>query len=252
MDALDAVLLGALQGITEWLPVSSQGQSMLAMITWLGIAPSQALSYSIFLHIGTMLAVILKFRHEFLYMRNTESKLLKAVLVSTLFTGVTGIPLYILFKESFTGGEQATALIGALLIATGLMLRLKGSATKDLEGLSLTDMVILGLAQGLSILPGVSRSGTTITVLLMRGMKQDDALLLSFIISVPAVIGAIVLDGLGGSLLGPASLPEAVMLIASFVTGYLTLDLLMRFAKGTSFSGFCIIMGMITLIIAMM
>lgn len=247
MDALQALVLGALQGITEWLPVSSEGQTMLAMISWLGMRPTDALSCSIFLHTGTMLAVLVRFRSRLLGMLNTESKLMRTVIVATLFTGITGVPLYMLFRDRFTGGEQATLLIGSLLIATGLMLRLRSSSTKDMEEISTKDMVLLGLAQGFSILPGVSRSGTTLTVLLMRGVKQDDALMVSFIISVPAVLGAIALDCLAGSPLSIRSLPGAVMLASSFITGYATMDVLMRVSRNVSFSWFCITMGMITL-----
>lgn len=250
MDAFQALLLGALQGITEWLPVSSEGQTMLAMMNWLGMSPSDALSSSIFLHTGTMLAVIVRFRREFMMMK-MESKLMRTMIVATLFTGVTGVPLYMLFRESFTGGEKATLLIGSLLIITGLMLMLRGSSTRDMEDITTKDMALLGLAQGFSILPGVSRSGTTLTVLLMRGVKQEEALLISFMISVPAMLGAIALECLTGSL-SIQPLPGAAMLTSSFIAGYATMDMLMRFAREVSFSWFCISMGMITLALTVM
>jgi undecaprenyl-diphosphatase len=249
MDALQGIVLGILQGILEWIPVSSQGQSMLAMIYWLGLSPSDALSYSIFLHLGTMTAVLIRFRHEFLKMlKEIDSKLTRIVIVSTVCTGITGIPLYLFFRESFTGGREATLLIGALLIATGLLLRFKGSGSRVTEDMGLADMIALGLAQGFSILPGVSRSGTTLTVLLMKGFKQDEALAVSFIISVPAVLGAIVLDH---SITAIPWMTAAAMLIASLVVGYLTMDLLIRFAKMINFSGFCLALGLITLLLAL-
>jgi undecaprenyl-diphosphatase len=249
MDALQGIVLGILQGILEWIPISSEGQSMLAMIYWLGISPSDALSYSIFLHLGTMSAVLIRFRHEFLKMlTEINSKLTRIVIVSTFCTGITGIPLYLLFRESFTGGREATLLIGALLIATGLLLRFKGSGSREAEDMSLADMIILGLAQGFSILPGVSRSGTTLTVLLMKGFKQDEALAVSFIISVPAVLGAIVLDH---SIAAIPWMTAAAMFIAAVVVGYLTMDLLIRFAKTINFSGFCLTLGLITLLLAL-
>jgi undecaprenyl-diphosphatase len=248
MEALQGALLGILQGITEWLPISSQGQTMLVMIGWLGISPADALSCSIFLHLGTMMAVLIRFRHEFVRMiREIDSKLTRTVVISTIFTGVTGIPLYLLFKESFTGGRQATVLIGFLLIATGLLLGLKGSATRGTEDISFPDMVVLGLVQGFSILPGVSRSGTTLTVLLMRGIRQEDALRISFLISVPAVLGAMVLDGSLGSI---PWMTASAMLGSSFLVGYLTMDLLIRFARDVSFSRFCIVLGLLTLLLA--
>ncbi len=248
MNTAEALVLGILQGVTEWLPISSEGQTMLAMIAWLGISPSNALSYSIFLHLGTMAAVLLRFRREFLGMIEVDSKLRRVVLVSTLCTCFTGVPLYLLFKESFTSGREAMILIGALLMATGLMLRIKGSAIRGISDMTLLDMAILGLAQGFSILPGVSRSGTTLTVLLARGVKQDDALLISFVISVPAVLGAIALDGS----LPAVTRAEAVMLVSSFIAGYITMDALIRFAKNISFSTFCLALGSLTLLFSML
>jgi undecaprenyl-diphosphatase len=248
MDALQGLVLGILQGMLEWLPVSSEGQSMLAMIHWLRLSPGDALSYSIFLHLGTMCAAIIKFRHEFLMMlKDFDSKLTRIVVVSSICTGITGLPLYFLFKSSFTGGREASLLIGALLILTGLLLRFKGSGLRDVQDVTVRDMVILGLAQGFSILPGVSRSGTTLTLLLMRHLKQDAALTISFIISVPAVLGALVLDH---SLPQISPLAAASMFSASLIVGYLSMDLLIRFSQRVDFSKFCLSIGLITLIFA--
>ena len=245
MNALHAVLLGVLQGITEWIPISSEGQSMLVMMKWLSISPAEALSYSIFLHIGTMTAVLIKFRSKFLdALINIDSRMTRILIVSTICTSITGIPLYFLFKESFTGGREATLLIGGLLILTGLLLRFKGSGSRKIEDMKATDMVVLGLAQGLSILPGVSRSGTTLTVLLMRNIRQDMALVISFMISVPAVLGAVVLDH---SIAAVPLRSAALAIFASFVTGYISMDLLIRFAKKVNFSMFCIAVGLVTL-----
>jgi undecaprenyl-diphosphatase len=248
MDAIQAVLLGVLQGITEWIPISSEGQTMLVMIKWLGISPAEALSYSILLHIGTMAAVLVKFRGEFLdALKNIDSRMTRILVISTVCTGITGLPLYFLFKENFNGGREATLLIGALLILTGLLLRFKGSGARNIEDMKIADMVILGLAQGCSILPGVSRSGTTLTMLLMRNLRQDAALVISFMISVPAVLGAIVLD----HSIAEVPLGSVVLaILASFVTGYLCMDLLIRFAEKVNFSMFCIAMGLVTLVLS--
>ena len=110
------------------------------------------------------------------------------------------------------------------------------------------DMAILGLAQGFSILPGVSRSGTTLPVLLMRNLKQDDALAISFMISMPAVIGALVLDH---SLAEVSPASALLAILSSFAIGYLTMDLLMAYAKKVNFSGFCITMGLMALLLAL-
>ena len=248
MDSMQTVLLGILQGITEWIPVSSEGQTMLVMMKLLGITPAEALSYSILLHIGTMSAVLIKFRGQFLEaLKNITSPMARILVVSTICTGITGMPLYFLFRESFSGGQKATLLIGGLLILTGLLLRFKGSGSRNIEDMKPADMILLGLAQGFSILPGVSRSGATLMVLLMRNIRQDTALVISFMISVPAVLGALVLDH------SIAAVPigsVALAILASFIAGYLCMDLLIRFAEKVNFSRFCIAMGLITLFLA--
>jgi undecaprenyl-diphosphatase len=248
INALQAALLGVLQGITEWIPISSEGQTMLVMVRWLAILPAEALSYSIFIHIGTMAAVLIKFRSQFLdALMNIDSRMTRILIVSTICTGITGIPLYLLFKENFTGGREATLLIGGLLILTGLLLRFRGSESRGIEDMKTVDMVLLGLAQGFSILPGVSRSGTTLTLLLMRNLKQDAALIISFMISVPAVLGAVVLDHTIAAVPVESVVPA---ILASFITGYLSMDLLIRFAEKVNFSGFCIAMGLVTIVLA--
>lgn len=247
MQIEQAALLGILQGIVEWLPVSSQGQTIVAMIALYGISPAAALSYSIFLHLGTMAAVLVKFRREFLgVLRALDSNLARTIIIATLCTGVTGLPLYLIIKDTFTSGTQVTLLIGLLLIGTGLILRTGRSGIKDVEEITTRDMIILGLVQGFSILPGVSRSGLTTSALLLRNVRQDVALMVSFMISVPAVLGAAIIDH------SAAALPVeiiATMVAAAFVTGYLTMEVLIRVAKTLDFSKFCIALGLLTVVL---
>ena len=248
IDPFQAILLGILQGITEWLPISSQGQSMLFMIGWLGISPNDAFSYSILLHLGTMSAVLIRFREEFLKaLKNPSTQMARVLIISTIGTGITGIPLYFLFREGFKGGMQATVLIGALLILTGLLLRIRGTGARSIHDMNALDMIILGLVQGFSILPGISRSGTTLAALLMRNLKQDEALAISFIISVPAALGALALNH-SHSLAEMPLASACLAILASFVAGYMTMDLLIAYAKKVNFSAFCITMGLLTLL----
>jgi undecaprenyl-diphosphatase len=114
--------------------------------------------------------------------------------------------------------------------------------------MTLKDMMVLGLAQGFSVLPGISRSGTTLTLLLLRGIRQEDALTISFIISAPAVLGAIALNGWPGYVPWETAL---AMLGSSLIVGYLTMDLLIRFARNVSFSIFCLVLGLLALISAL-
>ena len=254
MELIQSVLLGLIQGIVEWLPISSEGQAMLFMVEFLKLSPADALSLAIFLHLGTMLAVILKFRIKFLNVIGRHSKsdqtLLRIIIISTLATGITGVPLFFLLK-SFNQGDIIMFLIGLMLILTGILLRAPDSTIdkyKQIEDMKMRDMIFLGLAQGLSILPGVSRSGTTITFLLLRKLNQKAALEVSFLISVPAVLGAVALSLLTSSAQLVVSLENAIVMISvSFLAGYATIDILLRFAERLNFSKFCIILGLLTI-----
>ncbi len=252
MDLIQSTLLGVLQGITEWLPISSQGQTVLVMLNFMQIEPETALSVAVFLHIGTMLAVLIRFRADFLAMLNLESKLLKVIVVATISTGITALPLLFFVKNLFQTGEFATVLIGIMLILTGIMLgvqRRSGNSYRTLDEITTKDMVFAGLAQGFSILPGISRSGTTITILLMLGIKQDLALKLSFLMSVPAVLGAVVMFDIWKlSVIAPSD--AAIMVLSSLVVGYATMSMLLRFAKRVNFAIFCVSLGGLTLLLS--
>jgi len=211
-----------------------------------------ALSVAVFLHIGTMLAVLLRFRNDFLSMLNRDSKLLKVIFVATLSTGITALPLLFFIKNLFASGDFATVLIGIMLILTGMMLGVQkrsGNSYRTLDEITTKDMVLAGLAQGFSILPGISRSGTTITVLLMCGIKQDLALKLSFLMSVPAVLGAVLLfDIWKVSAIAPGD--AAIMVLSSLIVGYVAMSILLRFAKRVNFALFCVSLGVLTLLLS--
>lgn len=132
-----------------------------------------------------------------------------------------------------------------MLIITGLILRLPSGGKRNLYELRLLEIVLLGLIQGFAIIPGISRSGITVSFLLLRKLNEEHTLKLSFLISVPAVLGAVIL---GGSVEGVALISAFIVVSTTFVVGYLTMDLLLRFARKTNFSTFCISLGMISII----
>lgn len=252
MNLFEAFILGILQGIMEWLPISSEGQTVLLMLQYLHMSPSDVISYAIFLHIGTMLAVLVRFRYDFLSMLSRwNSPLSQTVIIASASTAITAIPLYFFLKTNFTSGDTATVLIGVLLIGTGLLMKFSNtSGFRNLDQITHSDSIMLGLAQGFAILPGVSRSGTTIAVLLLRGAEQRTALTLSFLISVPAVLGAVLLD-IDSITAIPVS-NALIMVLTSFVVGYLTIDLLMKFAARVNFTKFCIYLGVLTLVVGLL
>jgi undecaprenyl-diphosphatase len=254
MECIHALVLGALQGVFEWLPISSEGQTMLAMMGFFQLSAQTAFSVAIFLHLGTCLAVLVKFRSEFIsILKSLNSKLSRILVVSTCATAITAIPLFLLIKHSFTGSnsDAAALLIGVLLILTGIWFKVsKQNGAKDIEDITFRDMITVGLVQGFAILPGVSRSGTTITVLLLSGVKHEVSLFISFLMSVPVVLGSVFLDLPSITSTTTISVQAAViMILSSMVIGYLTMDMLLGVARKVNFSMFCVLLGAITIIL---
>lgn len=262
MDLMGYVLLGILQGVAEWLPVSSSGQSMLALISILQVSPQTALKLAIYLHTGTLLAVLVRYRGDFLHILSSmhqmrEDKITAYLIVSTIVTGLVGIPVYLLMKQSLgflaDHGELVTALIGVFLVLTGVFLYLshKKVGLRDVENLTFRDMVFGGVAQGFTIIPGVSRSAMTTATLLFLGLKQDTALKLSFLMSVPAVLGAVALDLLQEEIVSYEFTGLFAAVFTSFIVGYATMDVLIRFSRMIRFDVFCVFFGLIALAVSM-
>ncbi len=244
-DAATIILLSIFQGLFEWFPVSSEGVSIFLMVNVFNFDPTPALTYSIFLHIGTMLAVLVKFRREFFKMLQLrDTYLLSLVIVATIFTALTAIPILNTLKE-FNNGEMVNLLIGVMLIVTGVILRLPKTGMRHLYDFRLKEAALLGLVQGFAIIPGISRSGVTVSFLLLRKLNEEEALKLSFIISVPAVFGAALINGLPANV----TITSSVLGVAvAFIVGYITIDLLLNFARRSNFSLFCIVFGLLAII----
>ncbi len=254
MDIFQAIVLGILQGITEWLPISSSGQVVLSLVDFLDVDPGAAFSIAIILHTGTLLAVVVKYREDILAIirnLNWDDRLTRFIVASTVVTGVVGIPVYFLLKSVFVYGELTNALVGGLLILTGIVLyasRKMAFGTAGLAKLGYKEMVVAGAAQGISILPGVSRSGTTIAAMLLMGVRQEVALKLSFLMSIPAVLGAVFLDFREFSASGFGLAEVGVGIVFAFIFGYLTMDVLLKTAHRVRFDLFCIILGLVAVI----
>lgn len=256
MDFLQSILVGLVQGVAEWLPISSTGQGMLVLMNLIGLSPGASFSLALYLHLGTLFAVVVRMRSDVKdFVLNLggfrEDRLVQFVVVSTFFTGVVGVPVYLLLKEGFSGwqGDLVTVLIGFFLILTGFLLYSSRWITgrKKVSGLSFTDMVLVGLAQGFTILPGVSRSGTTIAVLLLRDVRQDEALRLSFLMSIPAIIGAFFIELFDGVLLFEPAVFFGI--VVAFVSGYVAIDVLLKFAAKTRFDVFCVVFGLLAVLV---
>jgi undecaprenyl-diphosphatase len=272
---IEYIIIAILQGLVEWLPISSSGQVIIVATSFLNISPAEAFSLSIWLHFGTMLAVLLKFRRDYFniiksfFPKRFESdeidiKKRNWLIIATIGTGITAIPLYFIFKflfiEGFSakGGDILTMVISGLLIITGIVLiKFKASyGNKDIKSISKEvlrkDSLIAGLVQGVSILPGISRSGFTVSSMLFERYQQEKALFLSFIMSVPVIIASIGVDILfgEGSVFGILD-PITIIITTgvSFIVGYLTMNILLKIANRIGFGYFCIIYGLVALAI---
>lgn len=251
MNLIELLIVGAIQGFLEFLPVSSSGNLTLLFMNFLGMSPSESFSLSIFLHLGTLAAVLLYFSKDIIsILRNVKTdKISHFLIVSTFFTGVAGLPIYIALKSVLESIriDLGSVIIGLFLILTGLILKYRpDSGKRKAEESNFKDMAIVGIAQGISIIPGISRSGVTLSVLLGRNFDKEDALRISFLMSIPAIIGSLVLES-NDTIFIVGNYPA---LISAFITSILGIKLLLELAKRLNFSNFCIGLGVITVVIS--
>ncbi|EHQ34321.1 undecaprenyl-diphosphate phosphatase [Methanoplanus limicola] len=252
MNGSEAVIAGVIQGIFEWLPVSSEAQTMLYMLNVLNLDPQTALSYAFYLHFGTMLAVLIKYRDEFfsvLMSPLSELKLSSVIFYGTLFTAFSAIPLYLLLRNlsTFVNPVLFTMIIGFMLVLTGILMKIADSkGDKDINDISNRDIILTGIAQGFAVIPGISRSGITVTALLIRKVNQETALMVSFLLSVPATAGILFIDFNSISRIPLQSM--VILSASSLFFGYISMDLLLKIAVKVSFWKFCLLFGLVTII----
>ena len=268
---IDYIIIGFLQGIVEWLPISSQGGLVFYISNFLEMPPEISLDYSVFLHIGTLFSAMVYFRKELYNIfslkninlllkynvqilkikekKETENFLmLRFLFFSVLITFVIATPIYFFIRERFSlvAVSQINLLIGILLFATGFLILFSKKSIIQKYDLSIKNAILLGVAQGFAIIPGLSRSGLTTSALLFRGFSPEKSFRISFLLSIPTmIIGEIGFLFLKGIFFSPYAL---LSLLISFVVGYLTIDLLLKFARKINFSYFCFVLGFIYII----
>ncbi|HLR86548.1 MAG TPA: undecaprenyl-diphosphate phosphatase [Wenzhouxiangella sp.] len=225
MDWLQAVILALIQGVTEFLPVSSQAH--LVIYAWISGEQYQGLDFDIILHAGSLLAVVWYFRRDLISMAGAwlgsfagrgsrrDARLAWWVIIATLPAAVLGF----MFKDAAEEGLRAIWIMATSLIVFGLVLGwadLRGQRARNEYQLGLRDVVIIGLAQALALIPGTSRSGITMTAALFLGMSREAAARFSFLLSIPVIAGAVVL-GLR-DLMTAASAPWDLLLLGFAVS----------------------------------
>lgn len=249
---LTAAVLGLLQGLFEWLPVSSQGV-VAATYAFIFDKPlDEAVGFALWLHIGTVPSVLVVFWREFLSLLRellalpkTPSTPVRFLLVATFASGIVGFPLILALSDiSTVAGTTAMGLIGTFMLVTGIVqMRRRATGNRDRDGLTLSDGVLVGVAQGLAVIPGLSRSGMTMATLLSRQVERRDALLLSFLLSVPASLAAALFFGIKDGLIFDAE--AVVAAFVAFTVGLITIKVLMAVATRINFGWFVIAVGLL-------
>ena len=246
MNYFEGIFLGVLQGLTEFLPVSSSGHLLIAR-NLLGLGDVPVL-FDILLHVATLIVVIVMFRKKIIELlvslfkwlgRRADDldrknmKVIGIILLAVFITGVLG-----LFIDSLEL-SSTPKIVFPLFLATALILWTTKNSTSDkgYEGLTAKDGIVTGIAQGLGVLPGISRSGITISAGLFRKMNRDVAAEYSFLISIPAILGALLLDMKDASdLFSTVSIPVlTVSFLATMISGFLALTLLVRLVHSGKF-----------------
>ncbi len=250
------VIVAFIQGLVEWLPISSEGQLVLFISNFTAAPIEDILSLAIWLHLGTALAVIVRYpRTIFEVVFLKDRVLFRRLLVATVATAITAVPLYFFLKESLEviHGELLNIIVGVLLLLTALVLyipsrRPEGEGVDEHEPTD-RDAVVAGLVQGCSVLPGLSRSGVTVSALLLQKVEKETALRFSFLMSVPAVLAILVLETLTGASPFASVAPLDLLVIEAvvFIVGLLSMEFLLRLARRVSFWKLCIIIAVIAI-----
>ncbi len=247
-----AVLLGAVQGVTEWLPISSEGAVAVVYSLLRDTSLSEAVAYALWLHLGTAFSALVAFRGQVkgLIKEATSnplapSPLLRFLVVATLISTAIAVPLFLLLDElSERMGASAMVIVGVLLLFTGAaQLRRRGNGVRGLTSVSLKDALLCGVFQGVSVLPGLSRSGLTVAVLLARRLDRRESLTLSFLLSIPAGLGAAGFAYFRDNAL--IGIEGIVACVVAFLAGLFSIRVLLRLAERVNLAPFVLSLGVL-------
>lgn len=267
MKIIDSIILGVVQGLTEFLPISSSGHLVLFQ-NLLGYKEPEIL-FDVALHCGTLLAVLIYFRADlkgmvaesmsFIIDLSKKERSIKSIhenphvsltfwiIIGTIPTALIGFT----FKSPLESLFGSVTLVGVALIITGLILavtRFVPTGNSKRERVGLKTSIAVGIAQGLAIIPGISRSGSTIATGLICGMDRDLAARFSFLLSIPAILGAVLLQVVSGDFSRVGLAPLTLGFISSALIGLLALKILMALVRKGNFfyfAPYCWVVGIL-------
>jgi undecaprenyl-diphosphatase len=251
VDLLSAALLGVVQGLTEFLPVSSSGHLILAR-AFFGWDPGRfGIAFDAACHVGTLLAVVAYFRDDIgrllaaapgaLTGRDGESERLgRLIIIGTIPIVIVGA----LFGDVIEARVRTPLVVAVNLVIGGIGLiwiERIGRQNREARSLGYGEALAIGVAQAAALAPGLSRSGATITVGMFQGLRRDSAARFVFLMSLPAVVAVAVKEALDLSAIGMAGIPVTLMavgLMVSAIVGYLTVKFFLRYLAGHSLAVF--------------
>lgn len=258
MNLIEAIVLGIVQGLTEFLPVSSSGHLEIVKALFNGNSvPEESMFMTVVLHAATALATVVIYRKDivdifkglFKFQWNDETKFASFIVISMIPAVLVGLLLEDQIEDLFSG---ELTLVGTMLIVTSLLLVLADRAKKTHKKVNAFEAAVIGVSQAIAILPGISRSGATISTSVLLGIDRDKAARFSFLMVIPVILGKMVLelkDIFSGEVIKqPQTLPLLAGFVAAFVVGLFACKLMIRLvkkAKLTSFAIYCFIVGLI-------
>ncbi len=261
MEAWEAIVLGIIQGLTEFLPVSSSGHLELGKaIMGDTTVPEESLLFTVVLHFATALSTIVVFRKDILeiiqgllqFKWNEETQFVVKIIVSMIPAAIIGV-LFEEQLESFFGGS--IAFVGAMLIVTAILLWLADRAKNTGKKVSFGNAFVIGIAQAIAMLPGISRSGATISTSVLLGNDKSKAARFSFLMVVPLIFGKIAKDIISGDLTSESTNFTTLGLgfVAAFIAGLFACTWMIALVKKSKLSWFaiyCLIVGIIAIVVS--
>jgi undecaprenyl-diphosphatase len=239
MTIIQSAILGLIQGLTEFLPISSSGH--LVLFQRLFNIKESVLTFDVLVHLGTLAAVIVVYREDIIsLLKKPFQRLSLLIIIATIPTGLMGLT----FKDFFERLFQSGSTLGIEFIATGIIIWFADSikkCSKGINDISYFDAAFVGFMQGVAILPAISRSGLTIAGSLFRGIDRSTAAKFSFLVSIPAIAGASILDLkdiIGQGIPAGMGMPIIVGTIIAAVSGYFAVKYMIRILEKGSLKGF--------------
>ena len=257
MNWIEAIILGIVQGLTEFLPVSSSGHLEIGKVL-LGVNAEKSLIFTVVVHGATVLSTIVVFQKDllvllkglFTFTWNDETKYIAKIAISMIPVLILGFTFAEEIEMMFTGNML---LVGSMLIVTALLLTFSNYAKQREKEISFGDSFIIGIAQAFAVIPGISRSGSTISTGLLLKNKKDGIAKFSFLMVLVPIIGANLKDLMDGKLSGESSVSVAALAVgflAAFISGLLACKWMIGIVnkgKLIYFAIYCFIVGTIAI-----